>query len=78
LLRTYQILHFKSHSYLSGASTRSAREERPKQIAQIPKMSAFLKPADRRTAADDYRVRVESSFHQRRGGGGYGNWHWTE
>ena len=33
-------------SYLSGASKRTAREERAKQIAKIPNMSAFLKPAD--------------------------------
>ena len=33
-------------SYLSGAAKRSAPEERAKQIAEIPKMSAFLKPAD--------------------------------
>ena len=32
-------------SYLSGAAKRSAREERAKQIAKMPKMSAFLKPA---------------------------------
>ena len=33
-------------SYLNGAANRSAREERAKQIAKMPKMSAFLKPAD--------------------------------
>ena len=31
--------------YLYGAANRSAREERAKQIAKMPKMSAFLKPA---------------------------------
>ena len=35
-----------SKSYLSGAAMRSAREERGKKVAKLPRMSAFLKPAD--------------------------------
>lgn len=35
-----------SKSYLSGAAKRQAREERAKKAAKMPKISAFLKPAD--------------------------------
>ena len=33
-------------SYVSGAAKRSTREEHAEQIAKMPEMSAFLKPAD--------------------------------
>jgi len=42
--------------YLSDAAKQSAREELAKQIAKMPKMSAFLKLPD----SENYRVRVES------------------
>lgn len=35
-----------SKSYLSGAAKRQAREERAKKAAKMPKISAFLKPAE--------------------------------
>jgi|SRR6218665_2224435 len=36
----------KSTCNLSGIAKRSAREEHARHIAKMPKMSAFLKPAD--------------------------------
>ena len=64
---------------LNGAAKRSARVGRAKQIAKLPKMSAFLKPADS-APPPPMTSELESNpvFHQRRGGGSYGNWHRTE
>jgi len=54
-------------------------EERAKQIAKMPKMSAFLKPADSALPPmTTGRVSLQSNpafISACRGGGGYGNWH---